>query len=532
MASPDEEDGRQGVALRRLLWSPSSDDDESAQAIQELYEKSIEPVCLKLLGREPSDALEMSRALNRADDLTATELLAALWAIAALRSSEDGGALDADGVSRADCGLHYLEFLGNGLAWVEEVYEMCADENPGLRDQILRAGARALELVGGRLPELLEPDTRRLAPLHQLMSSAVAELRELAPESLGQMASASLLPPLLLALRAVSDSPVVILGETGTGKEDSARAIHDLSRRHAKKFRAINVGSMPSDTMAESALFGHVKGAFTDARQDRTGAFQEADKGTLFLDEVGDVSLGVQIKLLRALDAFGQRVRPVGSDSEVDVDVRLIFATNRDLERLVTEKRMRQDFYFRLQNATRIALVPLRSRSDEDFQAVWNQTVQRFGTNLELEDFELRPAALQRMRRDGSGQQRAWLGNVRELQRLARDFLDFNAGKDFPSSVVQFLEHQADEASPDVRAPELPGPDDAEFDLAVHHASLVVREVGLEMFEERFGRAILEAFLRDNDDSGAKAAAALKLRSPAFYSRCRRAAIPVRKPKA
>jgi PAS domain S-box-containing protein len=177
----------------------------------------------------------------------------------------------------------------------------------------------------------------------------------------------------LLPVVAESNSTVLINGESGTGKELVARAIHNLSPRKDKRFVAINCGALP-DTLLESELFGHKAGAFTDARKDKPGRFAIADGGTILLDEIGDVSAAMQVRLLRVLQ---ERVyEPLGSVTPVEVDVRVITATHQDLKKLVQEKLFREDLYYRI-NVFRLDLPPLRDRR-EDIPLLIEHFVSRF----------------------------------------------------------------------------------------------------------------------------------------------------------
>ncbi|MFH1999966.1 MAG: sigma 54-interacting transcriptional regulator [Planctomycetota bacterium] len=160
---------------------------------------------------------------------------------------------------------------------------------------------------------------------------------------------------------ARSESTVLITGKSGTGKELMARAIHSLSMRKDKPFVAVNCGALP-DSLLESELFGHMKGAFTGAVHDRPGRFQQAEGGTIFLDEIGDVSPALQVRLLRVLQE--REFEPVGSSSSTKADVRVVCATNRDVEALVQEEKFRQDLYYRV-NVVRISLPSLNERKED-----------------------------------------------------------------------------------------------------------------------------------------------------------------------
>jgi transcriptional regulator with PAS, ATPase and Fis domain len=160
---------------------------------------------------------------------------------------------------------------------------------------------------------------------------------------------------------AESDSTVLIQGESGTGKELFSRAIHNLSRRKKGPFVAVNCGALP-DNLLESELFGYKRGAFTDAKRDKPGRFALAERGTLFLDEVGDLSLILQAKLLRVLQE--REYEPLGATSSVKADVRIIAATNRNLSEMVNQKSFREDLFYRL-NIVKLEIPPLRNRKED-----------------------------------------------------------------------------------------------------------------------------------------------------------------------
>jgi DNA-binding NtrC family response regulator len=203
---------------------------------------------------------------------------------------------------------------------------------------------------------------------------------------------------------AASDAPVLIMGETGTGKELAARALHAHSPRGKGVFVAINCAAVP-EALLESELFGHMRGAFTDARTARQGLFLEAQGGSLFLDEVGEMPTALQAKLLRALQE--RTVRPVGSDKEVPFDARIIAATHRDLESRVSDGQFREDLYYRL-NVLQIELPPLRARGS-DVLVLANSYLHRVAQRSGKAVTSIAPEAARKL------VNYAWPGNVREL---------------------------------------------------------------------------------------------------------------------
>ncbi|HUE38930.1 MAG TPA: sigma 54-interacting transcriptional regulator, partial [Candidatus Binatia bacterium] len=204
---------------------------------------------------------------------------------------------------------------------------------------------------------------------------------------------------------APTDSTVLIAGESGTGKELVARALHYLSLRAAGPFVSVNCGAFP-ETLLESELFGHVKGSFTDAVRDKKGLFEMAHTGTLFLDEIGELPLGLQVKLLRALQE--EEIRKVGSSTPTKIDVRIIAATVKDLPREAREGRFRDDLYYRL-NVLSIHLPPLRDRP-EDVSLLVEHFLEKQSIKHTIRKPEISKAAF-RMLMDYR-----WPGNVRELE--------------------------------------------------------------------------------------------------------------------
>ncbi|WNG30372.1 sigma-54-dependent Fis family transcriptional regulator [Cystobacter fuscus] len=245
---------------------------------------------------------------------------------------------------------------------------------------------------------------------HRALREEVRRLRR----ALGEVSTEGGVVGESLALRRVyelidrvadSDTSVLVTGESGTGKEVAARALHARGRRQAGPFVAINCAAMP-EALLESELFGHVRGAFTDAKTSRSGLFVKANGGTLFLDEVGELPLTLQPKLLRALQE--RTVRPVGGETEVAFDARIVAATNRDLELAVEEGRFREDLYYRL-NVIGLELPPLRARGN-DVLLLAQRFLEHFATRSGKRVVGLSPAVAQRLLAY------SWPGNVRELQ--------------------------------------------------------------------------------------------------------------------
>ncbi|OZG73201.1 two-component system response regulator GlrR [Hahella sp. CCB-MM4] len=209
-------------------------------------------------------------------------------------------------------------------------------------------------------------------------------------------------------LVAQSDVNVMIQGESGTGKEVLAKAIHEFSARHSKPFIAINCGAIPEELL-ESELFGHVKGAFTGASRDHKGLFLAAEGGTLFLDEIGDMPIHLQVKLLRVLQE--RQIKPVGSTEYVDVNIRVISATHKNLLEMIEENCFREDLYYRL-NVVNFELPALRERR-EDVPLLLNHFLEQLGQRYNQSAKRVAPEALECLLAY------PWPGNVRELMNFS-----------------------------------------------------------------------------------------------------------------
>lgn len=204
---------------------------------------------------------------------------------------------------------------------------------------------------------------------------------------------------------AALDTPVMILGESGTGKEMVAKALHETGKRSDKPFIKVNCAAL-SESILESELFGHVKGAYTGADTDRVGRFEAAHKGTIFLDEIGDIPLSVQVKLLRVLEE--RMIQRVGENRSIPIDVRIITATNKDLEALISEGRFREDLYFRI-NVFPLNCPPLRDRKDDITLIIQHFiTIHAEKTGKNILGFT--PEAMRLM------VAHPWPGNIRELR--------------------------------------------------------------------------------------------------------------------
>jgi nitrogen regulation protein NR(I) len=278
---------------------------------------------------------------------------------------------------------------------------------------------------------------------------------------------------------ASKDVDVLIRGETGTGKELIARAIYHHSHRAKAPFIAINCAAIP-ETLLESELFGHERGAFTGAETRRIGRFEQANHGTMFLDEIGDMTPGTQVKLLRVLQH--KTIQRLGDKEEIAVDVRVIAATHRDLESAIKQKQFREDLYYRL-GVVVITVPPLRERK-EDIPELVEYLLRKYATDLGVEHPSIQSEALQLL------QSQSWPGNVRELENVVRKVLLASQGYTISAEHIRAaLQHPGAAAGPAERTLRqyvdelLAAADRGEFNDA--HARLLQAAE-----KEIFGRAI------------------------------------------
>ena len=314
---------------------------------------------------------------------------------------------------------------------VLDVNNLTAPERLGVDELCLEAGRTPIVLVASAVREAPGNGRARSGPLmtfparpvslrelHRAVEEAVVHQhdgRDRDPagaareESNGILAHSSPMRTVmgLIDRAAQRDTPILLIGESGTGKELLARALHRKSPRSAGPFVAVNCSAIP-ETLLESELFGHRRGAFTDARDDQRGLFQSAERGTIFLDEIGDMAPALQGKLLRVLQE--KEVHPLGAPAPVPTDVRIITATHRDLGTLVADGRFREDLLYRI-NVIEVRVPPLRERPD-DLEPLVHHLLRKHGARLGKPGCTVAAAAMARLR------QHVWPGNVRELENV------------------------------------------------------------------------------------------------------------------
>ncbi|MCC6273297.1 MAG: sigma 54-interacting transcriptional regulator [Deltaproteobacteria bacterium] len=315
------------------------------------------------------------------------------------------GAIYLDHRYRPDCfreeDVASLSALASQATLAIEKAEMIAE---------LKAAKRKLE-------DRVESQEKRIEALSDELAQARDQLRYGYEEIVGQSPA---MMEVFHLLDHVTETPIPvwILGESGTGKELIARSLHFNSGRKPKPFLAVNCSAIP-ENLLESELFGHKRGAFTHADRDRVGLFEQANGGTLFLDEVADMSPSMQVKLLRVLQEG--EVRPLGAAKSVKIDVRLVTASNKDLEKLVEEEKFRQDLFFRINGLT-IRLPPLRERR-EDIPLLVNHFIEKISRDFQLPLSEVSDEAFEVLL------QQPWPGNIRQLEAVLRNALLFARGR-------------------------------------------------------------------------------------------------------
>lgn len=275
------------------------------------------------------------------------------------------------------------------------------------------------------LPEFSQPQETALIPLHKSLHSVVESWRN-ACSDLKDIADSSLLQSVQIAAAALHNDPVLLLGSTGTGKDLSAKAIHSMSMRAKHPHVVVNCAAIPADLL-ESELFGHERGAFSGAVRTKIGLIEEADEGTLFLDEIGLIPLAVQAKLLVALES--NRIRRVGAIDDIDVDVRFLFATSRDLPQMISEDTFLPDLYQRMRPDFAIFHPDIGDRSREDVQEIWEHLVRKAeselskGTRVESEQNKDNPSLHYEVPDDVLDLiiERDWPGNCRQLRYFAKE---------------------------------------------------------------------------------------------------------------
>jgi two-component system response regulator PilR (NtrC family) len=352
-------------------------------------------------------------------------------------------------------------------------------KGPGLVDEIKLGIRRALEKVAlSRQNFAFKRDAANRNSLDNIIgvSAAMTKLKQ------------------TIRTVASTQSTVLIYGESGTGKELVARAVHICSPRATEPFVSINCGAFP-ETLLESELFGYVKGAFTGANQNKRGLFEVADGGTIFLDEIGEMTLAMQVKLLRVLQE--RCLRPVGGTGEIAIDVRVIAATNRDLEKQVSENNFREDLYYRL-NVIPIVVPPLRDRR-EDLPLLVNHFVKKYV-----------PAAGKRIASVNAESLTAlatyeWPGNVRQLENTIERAVALATGEEL--NVELPVERVR------VRAAAVGAGGDT---LTITPGAVLPSDMDMENYVAEIERSLLKSALAQSNGVQARAADVLKISYRSF----------------
>jgi two-component system response regulator PilR (NtrC family) len=354
-------------------------------------------------------------------------------------------------------------------------------KSPGMVDEVKLAIRRALEKVNlSRQNFAFKRDAATRNSLDNIVGASPA--MEKLKQTIRTIAS--------------TQSTVLIYGESGTGKELVARAVHTCSPRAAEPFVSINCGAFP-ETLLESELFGYVKGAFTGANQNKRGLFEVADGGTIFLDEIGEMNLTMQVKLLRVLQE--RCVRPVGGSDEIAIDVRVIAATNRDLERQVAESTFREDLYYRL-SVIPVTVPPLRERR-EDLPLLVNHFLKKYLPAARKNIVRIKPDSLAALANYD------WPGNVRQLENTIERAVALETGDELHVELP--LERaRARAAAAGVGADGL--------SLSITAGSVLPEDMDMEKYVADIERSLLKSALQQSNGVQARAADVLKISYRSF----------------
>jgi len=348
-------------------------------------------------------------------------------------------------------------------------------KGPGLLDEVKISVGRALEtLTLQRENFALKRDAATRNSLDNIVGSSPA------------------LEKLKTTIRTVAPtgSTVLIYGESGTGKELVARAVHACSPRSSEPFVSINCGAFP-ETLLESELFGYVKGAFTGANQNKRGLFEVASGGTIFLDEISEMSVSMQVKLLRVLQE--RSIRPVGGTQETPIDVRVIAATNKDLKQMVAANTFREDLYYRV-SVIPIQVPPLRERR-EDVPLLASHFLKKYANAAQKSILRLRPESLELLKNF------EWPGNVRQLENTIERAVAMETGEE--------LRVELEQDHPRARA--------AAASSNGHHPPAVSAEgVDFEKYVAEIERSLIESALQQSGGVQTRAAELLKVSYRSF----------------
>ena len=352
-------------------------------------------------------------------------------------------------------------------------------KSPGMVDEVKLAIRRALEKVNlSRQNFAFKRDAATRNSLDNIVGGSAA--MEKLKQTIRTVAS--------------TQSTVLIYGESGTGKELVARAVHTCSPRAAEPFVSINCGAFP-ETLLESELFGYVKGAFTGANQNKRGLFEVANGGTIFLDEIGEMDLTMQVKLLRVLQE--RCVRPVGGTDEIAIDVRVIAATNRDLERQVADSTFREDLYYRL-SVIPVTVPPLRERP-EDLPLLVNHFLRKYAPAAKKSIVRVVPDSLAALANYD------WPGNVRQLENAIERAVALETGEEL------HVELPVERAK--ARAAAAGAGSDG---MSIAAGSVLPEGMDMEKYVADIERSLLKSALQQSNGVQARAADVLKISYRSF----------------